>query len=516
MSFSLVFLVLLTLFTRFFGLSWGGGFFFNPDENNMVNAIMKMSPGDLNPHFFAYGQFPLYLTYFTRNLLGFDHSYEVTTYVLRFWSAMFSSISVLFFYIIVKKIFNSKVASYATLLYIFTPGLIQLSHFGTTESLLILVFLINIYLSFRLLSHPLDFKTYFLSSMVTGIGMASKLSSLIFLSPILLVSLLNFFNTRSKLKITLMVFLNILLILIFFIVLSPYNLVENKDFLSALRYETEVATGKMHVFYTNQFRGTQPYIFQILRIFPYIASWPIFILAIIGVIQITLKKPDKKLMTVLLSVFVYFLYFGQLYVKWTRFMSPIFFIFPLLAAVSLSKINSKLVRTVIIFVSIIPGLFYMRLYSNPDIRVTASEWMNKYIPEGSKVLSEGGNVMDIPLEGGKLDITNFDFYSLENNPQSKKRLVTKISEAEYILIPSRRVFMNQVGPSFSSSHFYYQALFNGSLGFEPIQSFQLKTDLFLNQEIAEETWTVFDHPTIRIYKKVNNLSLEDYEKILNP
>ncbi|MFA5894909.1 MAG: hypothetical protein WC851_03985 [Candidatus Shapirobacteria bacterium] len=44
----------------------------------------------------------------------------------------------------------------------------------------------------------------------------------------------------------------------------------------------------------------------------------------------------------------------------------------------------------------------------------------------------------------------------------------------------------------------------------------MNTDIILNQELAEETWTVFDHPTIRIYKKVNNLSLEDYEKILNP
>ncbi|MBI2464786.1 glycosyltransferase family 39 protein [Candidatus Shapirobacteria bacterium] len=528
MSFSSVVLILLTLFTRFFGLNWGGGFFFNPDENNMVQAIMRMSPGNLNPHFFAYGQFPLYLSYFTRNLLGFDHSYEATTYVLRFWSAMFSSISVLFFYIIVKKIFNSKVALYATLLYIFTPGLIQLSHFGTTESLLILVFLANIYLSLHLVERPLDFKTYLLSSVTIGIGMASKLSSLIFTFPVLLVSLFNLLKQPQKLRILFLVFYFLLFTLIFFIIFSPYNLVENKDFLSALRYETEVATGKMHVFYTNQFTNTLPYIFQLTHIFPHVLGLPIFIFSVIGMLNIIHKPACRQaghnfinhkskvfFIIVLSSCLIYFLYFGQLYVKWTRFMSPIFFIFPFLASICIAKIDSKLIRTLIIFASIVPALYFLRLYTNPDIRVTASEWMNANIPINSKVFSEGGNVIDIPLDGGKLDITNFDFYSLENNPQSKKELINKISEAEYILIPSRRVFMNQVGPSFSSSHSYYQALFNGSLGFEQLQSFQLKTDLFLNQEMAEETWTVFDRPTIRVYKKVNNLSLEDYEKLLN-
>jgi len=516
MSFSLVFLALLTLFTRFFGLSWGGGFFFNPDENNMVNAIMKMSPRDLNPHFFAYGQFPLYLTYFTRNLLGLTPSYEVTTYVLRFWSALISVLTVFVFYKIVKKIINHQTATIATLLYIFTPGLIQLSHYGTTESLLILVFLLNIYLSFHLLSCPLDFKIYFYASVITGIGMASKLSSLIFLFPILLVSLINFLKNRSKLKITLMVELTFLLVLIFFITFSPYNLIENKDFLSALHYETNVATGRIHVFYTNQFLNTLPYIFQFVRIFPYINSIPIFTLAIFGFFLIPFKKIDKKMIIVLASALLYFLYFGQLYVKWTRFMSPIFFLFPLLASICLSKITSKYLKSFIIFIAIIPGIYFMRLYVKPDIRVSATEGINNNIPINSKVMSEGGNVIDIPLVDGKIDITNFDFYSLENNPISKKKLVSKVFEAEYLVVPSRRVFMNQVGPSFPTSHFYYQALFNGSLGFTPIQTFRLNTDIILNQEFAEETWTVFDHPTIRIYKKVNNLSLEDYEKILNP
>jgi ubiquinol-cytochrome c reductase cytochrome b subunit len=40
-------------------------------------------------------------------------------------------------------------------------------------------------------------------------------------------------------------------------------------------------------------------------------------------------------------------------------------------------------------------------------------------------------------------------------------------------------------------------------------------DLFLNSENAEETWSVFDQPIIRIYKKINNLTSDDYQELLS-
>ncbi len=63
--FIFVLVVGLIIFTRFFKLNWGDNFFFNPDENNMATSVMKMNPKDLDPHFYAYGQFPLYLTLIT-------------------------------------------------------------------------------------------------------------------------------------------------------------------------------------------------------------------------------------------------------------------------------------------------------------------------------------------------------------------------------------------------------------------------------------------------------------------
>lgn len=81
------------------------------------------------------------------------------------------------------------------------------------------------------------------------------------------------------------------------------------------------------------------------------------------------------------------------------------------------------------------------------------------------------------------------------------KLTNLIKDSDYILIPSRRVFKNQNNPSFPYSQKYYQSLFNNKLGFNQIKQFSSNNSLFLNSENAEETWSVFDNPTIRIFKK---------------
>lgn len=61
---------------------------------------------------------------------------------------------------------------------------------------------------------------------------------------------------------------------------------------------------------------------------------------------------------------------------------------------------------------------------------------------------------------------------------------------------------------------YYQKLFSGELGFEKVAEFVAypKIELFgktlieLPDEEAEETWTVFDHPVFRIYKRLSQKS----------
>lgn len=501
-------LFFLVIFSRFFKLNWGDNFFFNPDENNMARSVLQMNNSNLDPKFYAYGQLPLYLTFFSTP----RHDFVTIIMTLRFWSALFSCLSLIIFYSIGVKIFKQKKLSLIfVLLLVFTPGLIQIAHFGTTESILLLVFATNILLSFKIFDTQKT-KYLILASIISGVGLATKISALIFIAPILLSVLFLFFKKFKFKKFFLSSILFILITLLIGIILSPYNLIKFSDFISAMKYEIGVATGQIPVFYTRQFIGSLPYIFQFQKIFPYVNGLPIFIFGFIGFCLILKQyiinlprnccghESNTYLLLTLFSALIYFVYQGQLFAKWTRFMSPIFFICPLLTIFLIQRIKSKFLFYLIIFISVVPGIYFLKIYFTPDIRVQATSWINDSINPQSQILSETGNVVDLPL-WGEINTTNFDFYELENNFENQKKLEQYIDQSNYIFIPSRRVFKNQNNSNFPQSQKYYQDLFSGGLNFKLIKVFSNNNSFLLNPENAEETWSVFDNPTIRIFKK---------------
>jgi len=510
-------LVILALFTRFYRLNWSSGHFPHPDENNMGIAVSRLSAGNLNPEFFAYGQFPLYLAYFSLNLLHLPNNFANSIYALRFESALFSFLSLPVFYLLARRLFKKELFRLIFLfLLIFNPGLIQLAHFGTTESLLIFVFALNLYFAFRILETRQVGRLcaiLLFSSLITSVGLASKISSLIFIFPVLLSLVIT--HRQKKLIFLLITSYYLLFTICFYILLSPYNVIKRSDFLGSMRYETAVATGKDKVFYTNQYLATTPYLFQLTNIFPYTSGLPVFIFGLLGFCLIL--KPTrpagrhsaigrKSFITwaiVLTSGLIYFLYFGSLYAKWTRFMSPIFFTFPLLCTYFLSRFRNNYIVYFLVFVSVLPGLSFTRLYFQSDIRVVASRWLNDYLPAGSQILSEAGNVNDIPYINEKNhQIINFDFYNLDSNQELIQKLPGLLEKSNYIIVPSRRMFGNQMWDRFPYSNEYYTRLFSGDYGFTKIKEFRLPTDFLLNSENAEETWSVFDHPTIRVFQKL--------------
>ena len=506
--------IVLALFTRFYGIFWGNLNFFHPDENNMATALAQLSwPTNLNPHFFAYGQFPLYLGYFSLRLFHIANSFPSSIYVLRIWSALFSVATIIILYRLSQLLFK-KYSLLLPLLAVFSPGLIQLAHFGTTESLLIFVSVTVVYLAQKYLHHP-QLKYVLGSTLLVGIGFGSKLTALFFAAPILLAILFKNVNY----KFFLLAFIFSLSALLIALISSPYSLIELANFKSAMLYETGVATGLIKVFYTNQFLHTTPYLFPLLHIFPYALGLPAFLLFIFGSFYFLIHKSsliNRKSIIILIPSLVYFIYNGQLYTKWFRFMSPlfVFLLFPVALFLQTIISKNKKLGFGLLGLCLLPGLLFMQLYFQPDIRLSASSWINTHFPPQSIVLSEAGNVANIPIPNPSLAVTNFDFYNLDTNPNLPLDLVDAISSSEYILIPSRRIFMNQQGPTFPISQKYYQNLFNGNLGFQLVKEFKPNTDFLLPGEQAEETFTVFDHPTIRLYQKVKTLTLAQISQLI--
>ena len=381
-----------------------------------------------------------------------------------------------------------------------------------------------IYLSVLFFDNSLNTKYFILyTSLISGLAIATKISSVVFMG----VPLIVIINSKVQLKIQkfftfnflplFLTFAFLLLTLTFALIFSPHNLINYQDFLSSFRYESAVATGQIKVFYTRQFEGTVPYLFQAIKIFPYTLGWPIYILSLLGFIF--LHWNDKRLNFVRLAVLIYFIPSGYIFAKWSRFTAPILplmLIFAILLILEIihrvSKIYLKNQKfyificrfafCILIFNLILPGLLYLSVYQKSDVRFQATDWINKNIPENSLVLSETANVVDIPLTDNKnLDVISFNFYDLDENKSLQTDLKNYLSTADYIFVPSRRIFSNHPQKKYPLLYQYYDNLFSGKSGFKQVAEFSSG----LNDEGAEETWTVFDHPVIRIYKRISNI-----------
>ena len=394
--------------------------------------------------------------------------------------------------------------------------------------------------------------------MLIGLSMATKVSSLIFLITPFLVLLFNkdtlkektsvltsknsiiFFSYRLISKVIDLIIL-LWITLIIFIIFSPHNLINFKDFISSLNYESEVALGKSLVFYTRQFFETKPILFQIEKIFPYALGWPIFILGSLGFFGLSWK--DKSFNLLRFAFLVYFIPSAMIYAKWSRFMAPVFPIITIFAIILISNIKDQISKIslkfkilrftlgfalcTLIFTMIVPGVAYLSIYQKPDVRFQASDWIYKNIPEGSQILFETANVVDIPIIDQRsirqladkdqksiekfYKTVSFNFYDLDISSQLQIDLQNYINEADYILIPSRRIFANHPKEKYPILDQYYEDLYSGKLGFKKVAEFHSypriellgRTLLEFPDEEAEETWTVFDHPVIRIYKKAD-------------
>jgi hypothetical protein len=557
----------LLFYTRFVGLDWGLPYPMHPDERNMavsvanINCEIKNPEFEIqncfHPHFFAYGQLPLYLAYLLiwigRGFSNFGKmviSFEEATLALRVISAMALILSAIIVIKVIKVITGIKKEKiWWWLMVIFSPFFIQFSHFGTTEALLMFFYLLLIYLGLLFSDQKIDL-LYFLkvSAIVSGLALATKVSSLIFL--VLPLLIIFFISKKTFVKKIFLLGYFFSLSLIVAVIFSPHNFISWPDFYSTFKYERAVALGEIKTFYTKQFDYSLPIVFQLIKVIPAAMGF-VSLISFIGFIRfIGKKKKDKKIIFLFGAFLIYFLPNAVIYAKWTRFLAPVFPIILIFGIIFLEKIKViKVIKIIIVILGILPGIAYLLIYQNPDIRFQASEWIFKNIPENSYILSETANVIDIPIISQKLpsdsegksqklleknlQIISFNFYDLDQNETLQKDLIYHLNRADYIFVPSRRIFANytcfwpekrnnfldnlsyeknrcdKLKKEFPKLNQYYQNLFSGRLGFEKVAEFSSspKISFFgkrlfeFSDEQTEETWTVFDHPVIRVYKR---------------
>lgn len=524
-------------FLRFYKLDWGQGLFTHPDEYHIVSSVTQLSfPNQMHPHFFSYGTVTIYLIYFTQQLiLLLNHSsFIINPFLIgRFYSALFSTLTIFIAYKIGLIFFTKKQFSLiVAFLVAITPGLIQQAHFATPESA-------QIFFLFSALLFMIKFvnqnKILFLvlASIFLGFAMGVKVSSIVFLLPLIITIIIASYSKKLLLK-TLLRFIELtvismIIITFTFIIVAPFVFIDYSAFRSNLEYEGGLAMGKFPVFYTRQFIDTMPVLFQMEKILPYALGPFLLSFSLVGFIFTTINqvlKPKKEVLIIIVTFLSLFITNAFLFTKWTRFISPAFPFFAIFACFLLEKLYllsksvSKLLAIILLIGTFLWTAAFFSIYLQPDMRIVASNWIEKNFPENSTILIEEGNMVDVPLRGN-FKRMNLDFYNLETDLQARSAIISGLNNAVYFLIQSRRVFMNhqRLPKLYPKTANFYNSLFDGKMGFTQIKEFnsypKLKVGslkLEVADETAEETWSVFDHPVIRVFKKTKQLSTKDYAK----
>ena len=386
-------ILLLATGFRFYNLNWDMGLYFHPDERNIAAAVSTIIlPSQMDPKFYAYGGFLIYLYKSTADGLALllhnsslPHDWAWINLIGRSYSAFFSVMVILPLYFLAKKLFDQRTAFLTCIIYALTVSSIQTAHFSTTENLLSLLIVLIALLAINLFEKP-SYKKTVIIGLVVGIAIATKTTGIsFFVAPLLALLILLY---KKKIKFSQALFLSLVMGLTAFVtfcIFSPYTFLNWNKFMESMRYENSVVLGTNRVVYTLQFSSTPRYLFQLINL-----VWQLGVfasIAVLGVIVTTIQELRRRRATFIIFCsfpFLYFLYVGSWYTKFNRYtvpLLPFFIIFGchfMLIILKRYRVAGSILTAGMVGATFLYAVAFMSVYRNIPTRIAASEDLSTY------------------------------------------------------------------------------------------------------------------------------------------
>lgn len=557
---------MLGFFLRIYGLNWDQGHHLHPDERAITLATLPLKipatlseflsvQSPLNPHFFAYGSLPMYLlkgiSTLSTPFYTLSSSYDGINLIGRFLSALFDTGTVFLIFIIGKKLFSKTIGLIASFFYAISVFPIQAAHFYAVDTTLTFFVLLTLYTLIIFYEKP-NKKMAMLSGILIGASLATKTSALVLMvsfgaaliSDFVLIFIKNPHRPKIWLphipKLIKILFIEGIIIAIStfasFLVLEPYALLDFKEFWRQTLEQSKMTHDAFTFPFTLQYVGKIPYLYELKNIFLWGQGPILATLSFLGVFYvlfliITKDKQKKWAQEFILLIFLlsYFVVVGKFAVGWMRYMLPLYPLLCLFGAILAYKLFIifkgkfrywKLVVCIFIGSILVWPLTFMHIYTKPNTRVVASEWIYKNIPANSVIAREHWDD-GLPI-GGKIFYKTLELPIYEmQNPIRETEIYQTIQEADYIIIASNRLYipLQRIARNCDNwnipqercpqnANIYYQQLFNGELGYKKVAEFSvapqlsiLNFQLSIDDSSADESFTVYDHPKVTIFKK---------------
>lgn len=477
--------------------------------------------------------------------------------------AGFGSATLILVYRLGRRLYSGSVGMLAAAFLAFTVLHVRDSHFYFPDVPMTFFVVLTVLCAVGIIEGK-GVKAYLLAGLFAGMGMATKQTALMVLPAILVAHVLGTFRDRPLSWNTLgkgllsfrfwgLLALPLLVAGVTFLLLNPFVLINPRQFLEMSHQTAAFVKGIRQNNWTFQFTGlTIGYWFSNLL---YFGMGPLLeCVSLAGVLWAgaigVLRAAGRRITNTysadaLLLAFIlpYFGLIGGGYLKFIRYALPLLPFLCLLGARCLIDLGERAGRgraraavtaltATVILGSFFYALAYLNVYRQEDARLQASRWIHQNIPRDSTVLIDSSSAT--PLLGSMFFQPEFyvsymhglgpgrenrqDYYRIKvlkliteveprprSSPWWEAYLEERLKNVEYIIMSDERPEQYSHRPDdYPILNRFYRALFAGRTDFREIKTFKTRPSLFgltLNDDRAELTFRLFDHPKIMIFRR---------------
>lgn len=527
--FGVLIALLLGAILRFYGLDWARGYYFQPDESvHTIDYLMRLPP-TLNPYEvgpYTYGGLPLYLYLFSARGLSWLSQNPVwldkwhITLVARGYAAIASTLIIALLYRLGRLVGLERAAWVPAFAFAVSPLAIQYAHYGVVDTLLtfwVVLFSVAATLCWKRGTRW----GWIIPGIFLGWAIATKTTGAIWGISFLYVVWERWRREGLLVALSTLGF-GIIGLGVGVLIGSPYYILDWPSFRQVMMMQAgKTVTGRILCTYHWQFLNVRPILFEVEQLARWAMGLPLAVLGGVGMLGLWIETIGRrKFLTgaVLLAPTVYFFMIGLWHSKFIRYLLPAVPFVSLWAAWLLNeglRRDSPLLRWIAALAtgiallhSAILGIAVANIYTGPDPRIAASEWILTHIPSGATILHDPEPLITLPLGATeRYQIEVFDLYGNRlqniNNPEF---YIKVLRDKEYIVIVSRRNYgaIYHLRGLFPVAASFYQSVFDGCLGYSVVARFTNYPHIgpwVWNTDRAEETFQVFDHPVVYIFER---------------
>lgn len=438
---------------------------------------------------------------------------------------------------------------------------VQQAHFATVDSLLTLLTTAALAAMGRVLSRPGP-RSALLAGGLVGLAVGTKASGLLLLAPLLWALAGGADGPRAPRKLWGVALMGAVGT---FGLTNPYALLDAPAWLASLWAEQRMVSGAWLYPYTQQFRLALPGLYQMGQQGRWFLGWPLTLLMWLGLGWglwglLRPRRGEVARLANLLVVWlvVYLAVMLSAFAQFPRYALPALPALLLLGGWLVAQLPTERGRALLAGTVLLPTLLWTvglgAIYDERHPWLDASAWLYEQVPAGATLVQEAwdqGLPVAMEIDGRARLPTEYELLQVDpyapDDAAQRATWTEALTRAEWVVLASPRAWRVLPRlPKFSVTGRAYRALFDGSAGFAVAGVWRAEgrlgpvtlaedpfgvaglagtvahrawraaqpTPLWWNPGPADESLSVYDHPTVIVFRRVRALPRAEMERLL--